>query len=158
MVHITELLPDSPHLDWVVRHHHAQWGYLHENASEDQRRALILDHEIGGDPIPKMYLATLEGRPVATAAIVHSDLTHRPDLSPWLASVYTDADFRGRGVGTRMVEHIMHIAANLKIPDLYLFTPDAQNFYRRLGWIDVEEDTCHAQPAFIMKWSSASRA
>jgi N-acetylglutamate synthase-like GNAT family acetyltransferase len=58
----------------------------------------------------------------------------RPDLEPWLASVFVDPEERGRGIGSQLVEFIMLQARERRFTRLYLFTPDRQTFYQRLGW------------------------
>jgi GNAT superfamily N-acetyltransferase len=47
-----------------------------------------------------------ESRPVGTASLAHEDLETRPDLTPWLAGVYVEPAFRGRGHGTALVRQV----------------------------------------------------
>jgi hypothetical protein len=46
---------------------------------------------------PEQTFVVLDGGvPVATASFVAEDLPSRPDLTPWLASVFVDPPHRGR--------------------------------------------------------------
>jgi GNAT superfamily N-acetyltransferase len=44
---------------------------------------------------------------MGSAAIIDSDMDTRPELTPWLASVFVAKEFRNQGVGSRLVEHVM---------------------------------------------------
>lgn len=56
---------------------------------------------------PEQTFVLLEGAtPVATASLVHHDLDPRPELTPWLAGVYVDPPFRGRGHAARLVRAV----------------------------------------------------
>jgi N-acetylglutamate synthase-like GNAT family acetyltransferase len=74
---------------------------------------------------------------VATASLVHADLDARPDLSPWLASLFVDPPFRGRGHSIRLVRVVEAAARAAGIGTLWLYTAHAEGLYRRLGWLAV---------------------
>jgi N-acetylglutamate synthase-like GNAT family acetyltransferase len=57
-----------------------------------------------------------------------------PHLSPWLSSVYVTLEFRSRGVGTALTQNVVEQAAEMGIDRIYLFTPNAEALYARLGW------------------------
>jgi GNAT superfamily N-acetyltransferase len=84
--------------------------------------------------IPETFVAQEGDRPIGMASIVTQDMATRPDLSPWLASVYVIPEARRRGVGTALVRRTTEAMTELGIDRLYLFTPDQVPFYRRLGW------------------------
>ena len=88
--------------------------------------------------------------------LIPQDMDTRPDLSPWLGGVFTAPEARGRGVGSALSQHVMQRAAELGFSRLHLYTPDAEAFYARLGWVTLErtryKDTavtvmCHTLPA-----------
>jgi len=77
----------------------------------------------------------LDGKvPVATASLVAADLASRPDLTPWLASVFVDRPHRGRGYAARLVRRVEEAALAIGTETLWLYTPDAQGLYAKLGW------------------------
>lgn len=79
------------------------------------------------------------GQPAATASFVHHDLDPRPDLTPWLASVFVHPDFRGRGHAPRVVGAVEASARAAGIATLYLDTNTAAPLYARLGWVAFDE-------------------
>ena len=70
---------------------------------------------------------------VGSASLIAQDMDTRPELSPWLASVYVAAEHRRQGIGSALVRRVAQEAAALGVETLYLFTPDQEHFYARLG-------------------------
>ena len=90
------------------------------------------------------------GVPAGTASLVHDDLDDRPDLTPWLASVYVAPPFRGRSHSVRLVRAIERLAA-ATVPSLWLQTSTAAGLYARLGWVLVGNGVDHGTPVAIMQ-------
>ncbi len=102
------------------------------------------------DRIPLTLFAFLDGQPAGTASIYIHDLDSRPDLSPWLAAVYVALPFRKQGIGSALVKAVENAAERLQIGRLYLFTPDQEHFYTRLGWSVLERVEYWNQTVVIM--------
>jgi len=62
---------------------------------------------------------------------------HR-DLSPWLASLYVEPEFRRQGVARRLILAVEDHARRHGVARLHLYTVDAEEFYRKCGWSAVE--------------------
>ena len=67
-----------------------------------------------------------------------------------LASVYVDPPHRDKGVGSQLVQHVMTEARQLGFAEMYLFTPDREQFYTRLGWRVHERTTFRGVDVVIM--------
>ncbi|MBB3332512.1 GNAT superfamily N-acetyltransferase [Halomonas campaniensis] len=132
-VRIERLRADSPHLARVAGWEHDQWGYLSPGETRASRRA-ELEAECGPGGVPSVFVALHGERPVGTASLVAEDMSDRPDLGPWLASVYVLPEWRGRGIASRLVRRVEAEAREAGIERLWLFTPDQQALYVRLGW------------------------
>ena len=128
---------DYAGLETVAGWIHAQWAHLRPDSSLADTRARVAER-LAGTLVPSLHVIEVEGAPVATASLVECDLTTRPALTPWVASVYVAPDYRGRGLATRLVEHPAGLAARGGVGELYLHTPDRQSLYARLGWREVE--------------------
>lgn len=100
--------------------------------------------------IPETFVAREDGRPIGMASLVAEDMSTRPDLSPWLASVYVIPQARRRGVGSALVRRAMDAMTRLGIDRLYLFTPDQVPFYRRLGWEPLARTRYRGEDVQIM--------
>ncbi|MEM7530596.1 MAG: GNAT family N-acetyltransferase [Chloroflexota bacterium] len=132
-------LADHPHhIPTVARWHHAAWGHLrHDDTLE--RRIKRLQGNMGHHEIPTVLIAIEGDAVLGSSSLIPHDMDTRLDLTPWLASVYTDEAHRGRGVGSAIVQRVMDEAKKLGVETLYLMTPDRQTFYERLGWVRVED-------------------
>lgn len=131
--HIEYLADYKQHLATVAHWHHEEWRYLNPDTSLQARINRLKDHTVKGK-IPTTFLGLHDKKPVGCASLVNTDFSPRQKLSPWLASVYVLPAFRNVGVGTQLVLHAMREARRLDISTLYLYTPDRQSFYARLGW------------------------
>lgn len=103
------------------------------------------------DGIPTTFLALEDGEPVATSSLIPDDLETRPELTPWLASLYVVPEKRGRGLGERMVKHAVEVARAFGIGTLHLYTPGREAFYRRLGWEFLEATHFRGKAITIMR-------
>jgi GNAT superfamily N-acetyltransferase len=100
--------------------------------------------------IPETFVALADGRPLGMASLVAEDMSTRPELTPWLASVYVVPEARRRGVGSALVRRAMDAMGALGIDRLYLFTPDQVPFYRRLGWAPLARTHYRGEDVQIM--------
>lgn len=143
-------LKQVPHfLPTLAQWHQAQWSYLNPGENLHHRIARMQDY-LNEDFIPSTFVAvgeTLEG----SAAIVAQDMETRPELSPWLASVYVAPAYRHRGVASALIEHVQQQARQYGIRELFLFTPDALvAFYLQRGWQLVEATTYRGSRVTIL--------
>jgi N-acetylglutamate synthase-like GNAT family acetyltransferase len=74
-----------------------------------------------------------------------------------LASVYVDERYRRQGIGSALVRHAAHKAAELGVETLYLFTPDRESFYARLGWTILERTPFGGKMQVVMALDLASQ-
>lgn len=88
--------------------------------------------------------------PAATASLVHHDLDPRPDLTPWLASVYVDPAYRGRGHAVRLVHAVEAAAMAGGIRRLWLHSEHAAGLYAKLGWIADGPEVDHGHAVTLM--------
>ena len=102
------------------------------------------------DHIPLTLIAFLDSQPAGTASIFVHDLDVRLDLSPWLAAVYVTPLYRKQGIGSELVKAVESAAHKLQIGRLYLFTPDQERFYTRLGWSALERVEYWNQTVVVM--------
>ncbi len=134
-----EYLKNYPHFvpivaEWLFN----KWG--HQIAGDTLAAAgKRVEGRLNDDKIPFSLIAIKEGEAVGTASIFLNDMDTRPELSPWLAAVYVKENSRGLGIGSELVRSAEETARKLGTRKLYLFTPDKQSFYKRLGWVYLED-------------------
>ena len=133
----------------IARWHYHEWRHLHDFDSVARRIALFM-RDLEPGCIPTTFVALSGGILLGSASLVARDMDTRPDLSPWLASVYVSPAYRGRGVASTLVRRVMEEARILGIPALYLFTEDQERLYARLGWSVMERTRYRGLPVVIM--------
>jgi GNAT superfamily N-acetyltransferase len=100
---------------------------------------------------PEQCFVVLDGdTPAATASLVHHDLDPRPELTPWLAGVYVDLPFRGRGHAARLVRVVEAAATAGGVRRLWLHTEHAAGLYAGLGWIADGPEVDHGHAVTLM--------
>jgi GNAT superfamily N-acetyltransferase len=101
---------------------------------------------------PDQVFVLLEGEaPVGTASLVRQDLPARPDLTPWLASVYVAPAYRGRGYAASLVTVVEAAARKAAIRRLWLFTASETRLYARLGWVEVGQEVDAGKGVALMR-------
>jgi len=143
-------LKQVPHfLPTLAEWHQAQWSYLNPGENLHHRITRMQDY-LNEDFIPSTFVA-IEDTLVGSAAIVAHDMETRPELGPWLASVYIAPAYRHRGVASALIEHVKQQALQHDIRELFLFTPDALvAFYLQRGWQLVEATTYRGSRVTIL--------
>jgi N-acetylglutamate synthase-like GNAT family acetyltransferase len=88
------------------------------------------------DEIPRFYVAVEDEKIIGTYALIRNDLNSRQDLHPWLACLYVDPAYRGKAIGSKLLEHAISETARKGYPRLYL-TTDLEGYYEKYGWSHV---------------------
>lgn len=151
---IERLSADSPHVATLAGWIHAAWGHLEPGGTLERTRARFAD-DCGAGGVPSVFVALARDEsggemPVGTASLVVDDMSVRRELTPWLASVFVLPEWRGRGIASRLVQRVELEARDHGIERFYLFTPDQQPLYRRLGWRDRESLIYRGEEVTIM--------
>ena len=106
---------------------HEKWGVPEEAYRECISAYLDGATEYG------WYLCLDGERIVGGLGIIDNDFHDRPDLSPNVCAVYTEADCRGRGVAGRLLALAVEDMRAKGVSPLYLVS-DHVGFYERYGW------------------------
>lgn len=76
---------------------------------------------------------------IATSSVIRYELNDALAREYWLGEVVTDSAFRGQGIAKSLISRCVTLAKQNGIKALWLYTPDQQAFYQRLGWQAVEQ-------------------
>ncbi|WP_148254342.1 GNAT family N-acetyltransferase [Aidingimonas lacisalsi] len=150
VIRIARIGDDSTHVATLAEWAHTEWGCLHPERSLDTAIA-VFRTQCGSGGVPSVFAALHDDTPVGMASLVADDMSDRRDLSPWLASVYVLPAWRGRGVASQLVQRVEEEAYVYGHGGFYLYTPDQQALYRRLGWRDLENRDYCGERVTIMR-------
>ena len=103
------------------------------------------------DRLPLTLVAVQGDQPLGTASLRQREMPIRPNLQPWLSAVYVRADRREEGIGSALMQAAEDLAWDLDISRLYLFTPEREAFYARLGWSRREVTHFRQEQVTIME-------
>jgi N-acetylglutamate synthase-like GNAT family acetyltransferase len=121
-------------LEQAARYFHEAWSGIHLQFYLD-----ALEHSsMEGKPLPRFYLALIDGQPIGCYGLVVNDFISRHDLYPWFAALYIDPRKRGRAFGSVLLEHGLRESADAGFENLYL-TTDHDGYYEKYGWIRIED-------------------
>jgi N-acetylglutamate synthase-like GNAT family acetyltransferase len=149
---LLDLRQRSDAIDLIAPWHFAEWGALFPTrtlADFVAELALCMTE----DALPKTWLLLdAAGDIIGTGSLLLQDMTTNHELSPWLANIYLLPEARGQGLGKWLVQELMQQAAQLQIPNLYLFTEDQLPFYQRLGWQLHHTEFYEGHWVSVMHW------
>jgi len=151
MLQLINLKDQPQHIESLAHWHHSEWSHFNPDENIAQRVTRMQTY-LNDNFIPSTYIA-FDKELLGSAAIVKNDMDSKPELSPWLASVYVNSEHRNKGIGKKLVEHLMHQAQLNDIDKLYLLTPDQKKFYQRLGWQSISDEKYHGSDVTVMQIS-----
>ncbi|MDO8861055.1 GNAT family N-acetyltransferase [Haliea sp. E1-2-M8] len=149
---VPDILPlsDMPQaIDILAEAHLAEWRELYP---EDTVASFAEDlaHSLGTDPVPSTWVLVAGSAVIGSVSLVEQDLDSRPELTPWLANLWVDREWRGRGLGKRLVLHACEQGRLRGLERLYLYTPEHAAFYQALGWETLAISTKNGVPITLM--------
>jgi N-acetylglutamate synthase-like GNAT family acetyltransferase len=115
-----------------------------------------LQGRLNYDKVPLSIVALNNNEILGTVSLKIDDMDICENLTPWLASLFVNKVYRDNGIGTLLVKSIQEIARHLGYEELFLYTPGASEFYRRIGWITLEELKYKSKDVVIMNYSFKS--
>lgn len=106
---------------------HDKWNVPKEAYLECMEAYLNHETEYG------WYLC-LDGKRIAGGlGIIENDFHNRKDLAPNVCAVYTEQEYRCRGIAGRLLDMVVGDMKSKGISPIYLIT-DHTGFYEKYGW------------------------
>lgn len=125
------------------------WRHVLTDETIEIREAKLRQH-MNKIELPLALVAHADGEVFGTAALRAKELEGYEHLSPWLGGVFVRRPYRGRGIASALSSAIEQQAWLLGYGEIYLFTPDQQRLYARLGWSKFEPTSWLGMDADIM--------
>ncbi len=88
---------------------------------------------------------------IGSVSIVDDDCEARTDLNPWLASLYVDPAWRGRGHANRMIAAALELARQNDVSFLHVFTESAEGIFRKHGFLPLADAETNGRPVAILR-------
>lgn len=87
---------------------------------------------------------------LGTASLIVYELADKPERKFWLGEVFTHPQHRGQGVASELIAQCIAHCRREQITALYLYTPDQQPLYQKLGWQPVEQREVCGETVTVM--------
>lgn len=127
-----------------------EWGELAPWASLPEiEKRLVKQFDAPGVPFTLVALGDRDAL-LGTASVKLFELPEHRDKMHWLGEVCVTTTLRGQGVGSALIRACIAESRRLRLPTLYLYTPDQQALYARLGWKEFQSTFVNGENVSIM--------
>ena len=109
--------------DWF----HSKWG-IPAKAYLD-----CMDAYLSGETEYGWYLCLNSDKIIGGMGVIENDFHDRKDLTPNVCAVYTEKDYRCKGIAGHLLNMVVKDMKSKGITPIYLIT-DHTAFYERYGW------------------------
>lgn len=147
---IRNLLDHPDYLGQTAELLFSEWSHLPSWADEQQIRARLIARNSADNRQFTLVAVDAENTVTAAGSLIRYELDDHPQRIHWLGEIITHPAHRGQGTGTALVERIIALATERNITELWLYTPDKQALYRRLGWEDREQRVVAGESVTLM--------
>lgn len=122
------VLREKPHIkEKAAIWFQSKWGVPKEAYLECMNAYLNKETEYG------WYLCLDGEKIVAGIGVIENDFHNRKDLAPNVCAVYTEEEYRKKGIAGNLLNMVVEDMKNKGITPIYLVT-DHTGFYERYGW------------------------
>lgn len=120
---------DKPELlEQMAEWFHEKWSVpleTYKESMEDAIRSKMI--------VPQWYVMLDGEKIVAGMGVIANDFHDRPDLTPNVCAVYTEPEYRKKGIAGKLLKFVCDDMKEARINTLYLVT-NHTGFYERYGW------------------------
>lgn len=138
--------------DEIGRQLYLEWGQdlaRYENIKSTEELVKVYKSKQAQNPqtgpVPVCFVIYRDDEFIGTASIDNQDTVPMTELSPWLTNVFITPTYRGKGIGSTLVKHVVDYAKNvLNIPNLYLWTSthEHEEWFTTFGF-KTDNSICH---------------
>ncbi len=148
-MNITPLRPE--HVEPLARALYLQWHDFAPWSSMEKIRAYYAEC-LNGENLPLAFAAVgKDGALLGSAALKRHDMEEFPQYEYWLGDVFVLPEHRGTGVGSLLIGHCLAAARQMRLPKLYLYTPDVQSVYEKYGWCEIATCRHNGETVSVME-------
>lgn len=127
-IRIIGIRENTEYLDKAIDYFSVKWG-IDRRIYED----CISNSIKTQSPLPRWYLMLNDNEIIGSYGLITNDFISRQDLYPWLCALYVEEKYRGKKLGSMLLEHGRHEAAKLGFKKIYLCT-DHIGYYEKYNW------------------------
>lgn len=115
-----------------LKHKAAEWFY-HKWGVPQEAYLTCMEAYLNYETAYGWYLCLDSDRIIGGMGVIENDFHDRKDLTPNICAVYTEKEYRRKGIAGRLLHMAVHDLKSNGITPVYLVT-DHTGFYERYGW------------------------
>jgi GNAT superfamily N-acetyltransferase len=147
---IEELARHPALIDLIAATLHASWGGLPPWVERGRIRERLVAGASNA-AFPHTLLAiTEDGQLAGTGSAKLFELPTHSEKVHWIGEIFVLPEHRGNGLGSRITNSLSSYAFSNGVSQLFLYTPDQQSLYARMGWKQVSQERIHNEVVSIM--------
>jgi GNAT superfamily N-acetyltransferase len=142
-----QLVRDAVDIAWQ------EWG---DSMPDSERDRWLREAELDGRlhlPTSAGFVALDGDRAIGAVQLHEFEIDAIRDRSPWVCGMVVKPEYRGMGVGRRLIAALERFAAGHGVPQLWVFTEDTEHaagFYERCGWQQHGESEQDGEPGIVL--------
>ncbi|CEK11199.1 GNAT family N-acetyltransferase [Legionella hackeliae] len=111
-----------------------------------------LQNHLHINQLPIGKVAFVDNIPVGMSCLRVNDGI-REEWTPWLGGLVVAKSYQGQRIGKMLIDSIITDAKKLGFSSIFLLTfdPTLPNYYKRLGWDEIEKNTYLGKAITIMR-------
>lgn len=150
-MHIEPLLAHRQRVDELAELLHQEWGAFAQWSNRDAISRRLAERSEPGHHRGIVLLALSPQRQIlGTASLTLYELADKPERQYWLSEVFTHPQHRGQGIARSLIARCIEHGRSQGIDELYLYTPDQQALYQKLGWHPLEQRRVAGETVTVM--------
>jgi N-acetylglutamate synthase-like GNAT family acetyltransferase len=132
---IISIRQEPSYKDIATKYIHSKWG--------NETNYQLYEDSIWGcintkESVPHWYLMEDNEQIIGCIGLIDHDFIDRIDLTPWICSLYVEGKYRGKALGSLMIEQVKKDALKEGFKKVYLCT-DLDGFYERYDFNHIGE-------------------
>lgn len=131
---------DEKEIEYIIEKHYEHWKIFDPVAVEDKDFLVYKYKEMytNGENMPFGIALYDENVLRGYCILKKENLKKYPQYSPWISEVMILKEFRGEGYGKILIEEACGILKNKGFGQVYLWTNQVSEFYKKLGFEVIE--------------------
>jgi predicted N-acetyltransferase YhbS len=142
--------PLSVHRDLIVVTVDWQMAQFDAGGDRDAWLRARTEEALRSGGVPCAWVALLDGTPAGSVSLIAGNMDTRPELTPWLAALFVLPQYRGRGLGAALTRRCEAEARSAGFERLFLYTSHARDYYQRLGWVPMVDESYAGERVTVM--------
>jgi len=127
-------------IDPLARAIYTEWHSMYERQGLSVNEVIEKVRERAVDSAIPLTMIALDGNTLlGSITIKEHDFADHPELSPWLAGVFTLPEHRNKGIGKGLIAFAETVAKEkFNVSELFLYTGSASKLYEKIGYKTFE--------------------